>query len=374
MDAYLRTATNEQVGNDGQDQGQGPLPHPVMQVVRAFNLGHPINQIAKQWAIDESRVLVNLLQAEDKGHIIQWSCMTVSACLKDAVEIAAEVARHLEKAAMEQQGAMGGAAGQRKEPLSTRFPLPVLMQLLPDWRPVDVLAGICLVRHQRQTRLSARRRRVPPGGAAATTGTTTTAAAAVMAKTGQTGISTATLVSGMGGVKRPAESMVVVNDENQGPRSTAYASSSKDATKQMQQQHQEEQPRRAFSPFAQQQSQQQQHQQQTQPVIDKPTYAPAMHQHQHQQHQQQQRQQHPQPPSNPPASVVPLPTRIMTLLQAHAANGLSSAECFELLASAARSHHHALDSKTQAAVDACLGELEESYVAYRGADGKFKLL
>jgi hypothetical protein len=64
----------------------------------------------------------------------------------------------------------------------------------------------------------------------------------------------------------------------------------------------------------------------------------------------------------------------LTLLQVHAADGLSSAECCDLLASADRTHHHVLDSKTRAAVDACLGELEESYVAYRGADGKFKLL
>lgn len=204
MDAYLRTATNEQVGSDDQDHA--PLPPQVMKVVTAFNLGHPTNQIAKQYAIDESSVLVYLLQAEDRGTTIQWSRMTVSACLKDAVEIAAEVARHLEKAAMEQRGAVGGAAGQRKEPLSTRFPLPVLMQLLPDWRPLDVLAGICLVRHQRQTRLSARRRRVPPGGAAAATTTT----APAMAKPGQVGMATATSGNVIGGVKRPAESMMVV--------------------------------------------------------------------------------------------------------------------------------------------------------------------
>jgi len=351
LDAYLRTATNEQQGEG--DQAHDPLPPPVMNVVTAFNLGHPTHQIAKQYAIDESSVLVYLLQAEDRGTTIQWSRMTVSACLKDAVEIAAEVARHLEKAAMEQRGAMGGVAGQRKEPLSTRFPLPVLMQLLPDWRPIDVLAGICLVRHQRQTRLSARRRRVPSGGAAATTGIATTVPA--MARSGQVG-------NLMGGVKRPAESMMVVNDENQGPRATAY-STSKDSSKPNKQEGQHQ--RRAVSPVAQPQLQHQQQQQHQQPQ--------QRHQPQHQQPQHQQQQQ-PQPPSNPPPPVMPLPTRILTLLQVHAADGLSSAECCDLLASADRTHHHVLDSKTRAAVDACLGELEESYVAYRGADGKFKLL
>jgi len=336
LDAYLRTATNEQGGKEDQDHG--PLPPLAMNVVKAFNLGLPTYQIAKQWAIDESNVLIHLLRAEDKGNPIQWSRMTISACLKDAVVIAAEVARHLEKAAMEQRGLVRGVAGQRKEPLSTHFPLPVLMQLLPDWRPVDVLAGICLVRHHQQTRLSARRRRVSPEGAAAATSIPD--AVPAMGKKRQMKINAVTSGSLIGGVNHPIEKLVVFNDENQCLGATAYASSSKEATKPMQQQRQHQR-----------------------------------YQQQHQRHQQQHQQLQQQPPSNPSASVVPLATRVLNLLQVHAADGLSSDECCKLLATADRCHHlRVLDSKTRAAVEACLGELEEAYVAYRGADGKFKLL
>ncbi len=332
LDAYARTAA----GQPPQAAPPQSQQHVAMDVVAAFNRGQHVGDIARSRAVDEATVLRLLLEVDEQGsQAVNWSRLSVPSGLFDTVAIAVEVARHLEKAAALVPGQ------QRVDPLSARFPLACLQQLLPDLRPVDVLAGICCLRRQQRSRGGAKKATVPP------------------TSSGMSSSSNTATAPSSSGFKRPAPTTTTTDYQNQ----NATAANRIHVVPQQQQQQQQQQPRQPLAPLPQQpsppQQQQQQQQQQQRQVFKNPMpQAPPPPPQQ-------------QPPLTPPpaAPAVPMDQRITTLLQAHAAQGLSPTECCQLLAKAAGG-----GTINAQAVAECLGGLEEGFMAYRGADGKFKLL
>lgn len=86
----------------------------------------------------EETVLRWLVEAEALGLVVAWERLGVSQPLLEAADVSVQVARALE-------AGLGG-----EDPLAIGFPLQCLRQLLPDYGDADVLAALCLLRHQQQ--------------------------------------------------------------------------------------------------------------------------------------------------------------------------------------------------------------------------------
>lgn len=327
------------------------------QIVSQFNCGQPITEIARRHSIDEARVLAILLQAEDKGSSVTWTRMSVSSCLKDSVMIAAEVARHMEKAAAACPRLHLGAELGGIEPFSKNFPLPILMQLLPDWRPADVLAGICVLRQTRSKTRSPCQQRT---GLAKCLKADKDLNKEMEAR----GSTASTSMSEDAHALSASANCGMISDENNCPNVAAGASV-EDTGKSV---HRPEEQEEACPPLRERgQAQRWQcnpyHDNNRHPADAKGSAAAAM-----------LTSPHPQPATSHAAKSPAAPNAcILAMLSVHSHEGLSASECLQLLSDAHCGHRHALGNGVTT-VEACLGELQENYVAYRGGDGKFRLL